>query len=232
MDIQLQFANKHILIIDNDTDLSNSIKEFLLEKGFKKISHAQNLTDGVDIYDTQNIDLILLEVLLPDGEGDLLIKYVRKSSDIPIIFLSKKIKLEDEIKGLKMGADDYIKKPVLPEILFYRILSLLRRSYKADSNIIQLKNSLINLENASVLNQEKKLSLTPIELQIIRKLYANNNRIVSIENICDAIWGLESHCYKKSLMVHIRNIREKIELNPSKPEHLITVKGLGYKFKL
>ncbi|EHJ53285.1 response regulator transcription factor [Streptococcus macacae] len=229
MDIRTQFPNKHILIVDDDVELNSSIKEILIISGFKEISCAYNITEGINIFTTQNIDLIILDIMLPDGEGYLLSDYIRKSSDIPIIFLTAKNNPEDEIKGLKSGGDDFITKPFLPKVLIYRIISLLRRSYKEDTNIIQLKNSIINLGNATVLNNETEFSLTPIEIQIIRKLYTNKNYIVSTESICDSVWGIDSYGYEKSLMVHIRNIREKIESNPSKPEYLITVKGLGYK---
>ena len=92
-----------------------------------------------------------------------------------------------------------------------------------------LDNCIINLRNAIVEKDTETISLTPIEIQIIRKLYDNKNYIVSTEAICDTVWGIDSFGYEKSLMVHIRNIREKIELNPSKPQYIVTVKGLGYK---
>ena len=146
-----------------------------------------------------------------------------------VLLLTAKNEPEDEIQGLQSGGDDFITKPFLPKILIYRTISLLRRSYKEDSNTIKLDNGIINLRNAIVEKDTETISLTPIEIQIIRKLYDNKNYIVSTEAICDTVWGIDSFGYEKSLMVHIRNIREKIELNPSKPKYLITVKGLGYK---
>lgn len=101
--------------------------------------------------------------------------------------------------------------------------------YLLSTSLITLTSCIIDLNNASVKKEEQHLSLTPTEIQILRKLYTNKNYIVSTEAICDTIWGIDSFGYEKSLMVHIRNIREKIELSPSKPHHLITVKGLGYK---
>ncbi|MGT2898505.1 response regulator transcription factor [Streptococcus macedonicus] len=229
MNFETQFLNKRILIIDDDVSLSQSIKEVLVNRGFKNISNAYSISEGIDIFSVSKIDFIILDVMLPDGEGYLLAKYVRKTSDIPILFLTAKNNSDDEVKGLGSGGDDFVTKPFLPKTLIYRIIALLRRAYKNESELITLSSCTIDLNNASVNKNGNQLSLTPTEIQILRKLYSNKNYIVSTETICDTIWGLDSSGYEKSLMVHIRNIREKIESSPSKPDHLITVKGLGYK---
>lgn len=229
MDIETPFLTRKILVVDDDVALNNSIREILSVSGFSKIYSAYSISEGIESFVNNSIDLIILDVMLPDGEGYLLSKYVRKKSDIPILFLTAKNEPEDEIQGLQSGGDDFITKPFLPKILVYRTISLLRRLYKEDSNTIKLDNCIINLGNAIIEKDNEKFSLTPIEIQIIRKLYDNKNYIVSTEAICDTVWGIDSFGYEKSLMVHIRNIREKIELNPSKPQYLVTVKGLGYK---
>lgn len=229
MNFETQLLNKRILIIDDDVSLSQSIKEVLVNRGFKNISNAYSISEGIDIFSVSKIDFIILDVMLPDGEGYLLAKYVRKTSDIPILFLTAKNNPDDEVKGLESGGDDFVTKPFLPKTLIYRIIALLRRAYKNESELITLSSCTIDLNNASVNKNGNQLSLTPTEIQILRKLYSNKNYIVSTETICDTIWGLDSSGYEKSLMVHLRNIREKIESSPSKPDHLITVKGLGYK---
>lgn len=229
MSFESQLLKKHILIVDDDTSLNQSIKEVLMSRGFNNISSAYSIDEGIDVFSVSNIDLIILDVMLPDGEGYLLAKYIRESSDIPILFLTAKNNPEDEIEGLDAGGDDFVTKPFLPKSLVYRIIALLRRSYKNESDLIELTSCTIDLNNANVTKGNEHLSLTPTEIQILRKLYANKNHIVSTETICDTVWGFENFGYEKSLMVHIRNIREKIEANSSKPVHLITVKGLGYK---
>lgn len=230
MNFESQFLlNKRILIVDDDISLSQSIKDVLYSRGFKNISCAYSISEGIDLFSVSKIDLIILDVMLPDGEGYLLSQYVRKTSDIPILFLTAKNNPDDEIKGLDSGGDDYVTKPFLPKTLTYRIIALLRRAYKDESELIELTGCTIDLNNASVEKDHQHLSLTPTEIQILRKLFANKNYIVSTESICDTVWGVENFGYEKSLMVHIRNIREKIEISPSKPNHLITVKGLGYK---
>lgn len=229
MNFETQLLNKRILIIDDDVPLSQSIKEVLVNRGFKNISNAYSISEGIDIFSVSKVDFIILDVMLPDGEGYLLAEYVRKTSDVPILFLTAKNNPDDEVKGLESGGDDFVTKPFLPKTLIYRIIALLRRAYKNESELITLSSCTIDLKNASVNKNGNQLSLTPTEIQILRKLYSNKNYIVSTEIICDTIWGLDSSGYEKSLMVHIRNIREKIESSPSKPDHLITVKGLGYK---
>ena len=229
MNFETQLINKKILIVDDDQSLNSSIRDILINAGFSNIVSAYTVKEGADIFLADNIDLILLDVMLPDGEGYILAEYVRKISDIPILFLTAKNNPEDEIKGLQSGGDDYVTKPFLPKILIYRIVTLLRRAYKFDTDIIELKDCKINFGNATVEKNGAINTMTPTEIQIIRKLYANKNYIVSSESICDAVWGLESFGYEKALMVHIRNIREKIEQNPSKPVYIVTVKGLGYK---
>lgn len=229
MNFETQLLNKRILIIDDDVPLSQSIKEVLVNRGFKNISNAYSISEGIDIFSVSKVDFIILDVMLPDGEGYLLAEYVRKTSDVPILFLTANNNPDDEVKGLESGGDDFVTKPFLPKTLIYRIIALLRRAYKNESELITLSSCTIDLNNASVNKNGNQLSLTPTEIQILRKLYSNKNYIVSTEIICDTIWGLDSSGYEKSLMVHIRNIREKIESSPSKPDHLITVKGLGYK---
>lgn len=232
MSFEASLLKKRLLIVDDDYSLNASIKDVLKNAGFQNISYAYNISDSLDLLSMNNIDLIILDVMLPDGEGYSLAREVRKHSDIPILFLTAKNNPEDEINGLKSGGDDYVTKPFLPKVLIYRIMTLLRRAYKCDSETIELENCTIHLANALVQKNGTEIPLTPTEIQIIKKLYANKNYIVSTESICDSVWKGENFGYEKSLMVHIRNIREKIEDNPSKPQHIVTVKGLGYKFVL
>ena len=213
MSFESQLLKKHILIVDDDTSLNQSIKEVLMSRGFNNISSAYSIDEGIDIFSVSKIDLIILDVMLPDGEGYLLAKYIRKSSDVPILFLTAKNSPDDEIKGLDSGGDDFVTKPFLPKTLSYRIIALLRRSYKGESELIELTFCTIDLNNASVLKGNEHLSLTPIEIKNFSKLSVNKNHIFTTEAIREAAWGLEYFVYEKSLMVHIRNIREKIEKN-------------------
>ena len=221
---------KKILIVDDDFGLNQTIKTILSNNGFKYLSSAYSIEEATELLSFMEFSLILLDVMLPDGEGYQLAKYVRKDLDIPIIFLTAKNNPEDEIEGFVSGGDDYITKPFLPKNLVYRVIALLNRVYKNSVDTIHLdKNTYIDLANALVIKKNEKISLTPTELRIIEKLIDNQNRILSNESLFDIIWGGNNIGYDKVLKVHIRHIREKIEDNPSQPIFLQTIRGLGYK---
>ena len=120
MNFEAQLLNKRILIVDDDVSLSKSIKEVLVSRGFKNISNAYSISEGIDIFSISKIDLIILDVMLPDGEGYLLAQYIRETSDIPILFLTAKNNPDDEVKGLDSGGDDFVTKPFLPKTLIYQ----------------------------------------------------------------------------------------------------------------
>lgn len=225
-----QLYEKKILIVDDDFGLNQTIKTILSNNGFKYLSSAYSIEEAIELLSFMEFSLILLDVMLPDGEGYQLAKYVRKDLDIPIIFLTAKNNPKDEIEGFVSGGDDYITKPFLPKNLVYRVIALLNRVYKNSVDTIHLdKNTYIDLANAQVIKKNEKISLTPTELRIIEKLIDNQNRILSNESLFDIIWGGNSVGYDKVLKVHIRHIREKIEDNPSQPTFLQTIRGLGYK---
>lgn len=225
-----QLYEKKILIVDDDFGLNQTIKTILSNNGFKYLSSAYSIEEATELLSFMEFSLILLDVMLPDGEGYQLAKYVRKDLDIPIIFLTAKNNPEDEIEGFVSGGDDYITKPFLPKNLVYRVIALLNRVYKNSVDTIHLdKNTYIDLANALVIKKNERISLTPTELRIIEKLIDNQNRILSNESLFDIIWGGNNIGYDKVLKVHIRHIREKIEDNPSQPIFLQTIRGLGYK---
>ena len=163
-----QLYEKKILIVDDDFGLNQTIKTILSNNGFKYLSSAYSIEEATELLSFMEFSLILLDVLLPDGEGYQLAKYVRKDLDIPIIFLTAKNNPEDEIEGFVSGGDDYITKPFLPKNLVYRVIALLNRVYKNSVDTIHLdKNTYIDLANALVIKKNEKISLTPTEIRII-----------------------------------------------------------------
>ncbi|MGT2729773.1 response regulator transcription factor [Streptococcus phocae subsp. salmonis] len=231
MDFEEILLMKNILIVDDDFALNQSIKEVLLNNKFINITSAYSIEEAISIYSQTNIQCVILDVMLPDGEGFEFAKYIRRENqELPILFLTARDNPNDEIIGFNLGGDDYVTKPFIPKNLVYRILSLLRRCYRDELEVISFGDSSLNLRAATIEKNNECIALTPIELQILKKLIANKNYIVSIDSLCSTIWGAQYYGYEKSLIVHIRNIREKIEDNPSKPDHLLTVRGLGYKF--
>lgn len=158
-----------------------------------------------------------------------MLEKLKKKAEYPILFLTARGEDEDRLKGLGLGADDYIVKPFLPKELIYRITAILRRSYKDDHPLVKLQDSEIDFERAEIIKNGERITLTAKEHALLLALYRNAGRIVTLDALCEAAWGDNPFGYENSLMAHIRRIRQKTENNPSQPESLITVKGLGYK---
>lgn len=226
-----ELKNKKILIVDDEKDILKMINEVLTKEGFFNIFTAENCAEAMEIIKTQTIALCVLDINLPDGDGFSLFEEIRKISQAPVIFLTARGEADDKIRGLGLGADDYIVKPFLTKELILRIAALLRRTYSKPQTdtLIRLSDRIINFETVSVICNDKEIPLTAKEFILIKKLWENKNRIVTNDALCMAAWGDEYYGYENTLMVHIRRLREKTEVNPSKPKHLITAKGIGYK---
>ncbi len=220
---------KRILLVDDEPELLNMVISILKEEGFCNISTATNVKDALYVAAKINPELAVLDVMLPDGNGFDLMEQLKQNGEYPILFLTARGEDEDKFKGFGLGADDYVVKPFLPKELVFRIMAILRRSYKDESPLVRLQNSEIDFERAEVIKNAEHIPLTAKEHDILSALYRNAGRIVTIDALCEAAWGDNPFGYENSLMAHIRRIREKIEENPSRPVSLITVKGLGYK---
>lgn len=220
---------KKILLVDDEEDLLNLIALILKDNGFKQILTALNAKQALTLCHNETPDLLVLDVMLPDGDGFSLFKQIRQINDAPVIFLTARDEAVDRIAGLGLGADDYIAKPFMPQELVLRILAVLRRCYHQVSPIIHLKNADIYFDRAEVCRGDQIFSLTAKEYAFLKLLSQNLGRIVSVDAICEALWGDNPWGYENSLNAHVRRIREKIEADPSHPESLITVRGLGYK---
>ncbi|MCM1257963.1 MAG: response regulator transcription factor [Roseburia sp.] len=224
--------NKRILLVDDEPELLEMVVSILRAEGFLNISTAKNVKEAVAAAENLKPELAILDVMLPDGDGFSLMEQLRQSGDYPILFLTARGEDEDKFRGFGLGADDYIVKPFLPKELVFRILAILRRSYKDENPLVRLKHSEIDFASAQVVKDGQCIPLTAKEHDLLSALYRNAGRIVTIDALCEAAWGDNPFGYENTLMAHIRRIREKIEWNPSRPESLITVKGLGYKLIL
>lgn len=221
--------NKHLLLVDDEQELLDMVVSILNEYGFRHITTAKCMQDAVEATQKLRPELAILDVMLPDGNGFNLMEQLKQYGDCPILFLTACGEDEDKFKGFDLGADDYIVKPFLPKELTFRIMAILRRSYKSESPIVRLKNSQIDFSSAEVIKNNEHIPLTAKEHHLLSVLYRNAGRIVTIDALCEAVWGDNPFGYENSLMAHICRIREKIELHPSQPASLVTVKGLGYK---
>ena len=220
---------KKILLVDDEPELRKLVIDILSDDGFSNIIDAGTVQTGLIFARQEKPDLAILDVMLPDGDGFSLMKKLRAFTNIPVIFLTAKDEAADKLAGLGLGADDYLVKPFLPEELLLRVHAVLRRCYKAESPLLELEGCTIDFSRAEVNKNGIIVTLTAKEHTLLETLSHNEGRIVSIDALCEALWGDNPFGYENSLNAHIRRIREKIETDPSKPVSLITIKGLGYK---
>lgn len=223
------FHDKRILLVDDETELLKMVSSILKANGYHDLYTAVTATQALKCCEEDNPELAVLDVMLPDLDGFSLFERMRKTSDFPVLFLTARDETEDKLRGLGLGADDYLVKPFLPEELVLRVDAILRRCYKTENPVLQLAACTIDFSRAQVKKENKLLPLTATEQRLLLKLAGNIGKIVTIDALCDAGWGNASYGTESSLMTHIRRIREKIEHDPSQPVSLLTVRGLGYK---
>ncbi|KWX88371.1 DNA-binding protein [Paenibacillus riograndensis] len=225
--------NKKVMIVEDEPKIREMIELFLRKEGFFRIYAAGDYRTALALCRLEKPDVAILDVMLPGGDGFSLLSSIRTFSDMPVLFLSARGEDEDRLLGLGLGADDYIVKPFLPRELVLRLTAVLKRVYASQIPerlpVFRLGEQVVDLEGAVVQKEGRELPLTAKEYAILIKLYANRGRIVTIDAVCQAVWGDDSYGYENTLMVHMRRIREKIEADPSKPAYLLTVRGLGYK---
>lgn len=221
--------NKHILLVDDEQELLDMVASILKGDGYQNILTAKSVREALSLAEEVEPELAILDVMLPDGNGFDLMGRLKAKGDYPMLFLTARGEDEDMFRGFGLGADDYIIKPFLPKELLYRVAAILRRSYKEENPLVKLQDSEIDFTRAEVIKNGIHIPLTAKEHDLLSALYRNAGRIVTIDTLCEAVWGDNPYGYENSLMVHIRRIREKIELNPSQPVSLVTAKGLGYK---
>lgn len=228
-DLNDYLLRKHILLVDDEQALLDMVLSILNEYGFHNVTTARSIKEAVAAAQKSRPELAILDVMLPDGNGFELMEQLKRNGDYPVLFLTARGEDDDKWRGFRLGADDYIVKPFLPKELLFRIMAILRRSYKGESPVVKLKNSQIDFSRAEVIKNNERIPLTAKEHELLSALYRNAGRIITIDALCEAVWGDNPFGYENSLMAHIRRIREKIEQNPSQPVSLITIRGLGYK---
>lgn len=227
-----EITNKKILLVDDEQDLLRLIEDILRKDGFYRIFTASTCAQARAVFQKHAVQCCIFDVMLPDGDGFSLMESLRETSRVPVLFLTARGEAEDRLEGLGLGADDYIVKPFLPQELTLRLRAVLSRVYQpavSSSPNFSLGDRRVDLESGLVETATGPLSLTAKEYILLKKLYENQNRIVTNDALCEAAWGDGYYGYENTLMVHIRRIRKKIEPCPSAPRYLLTVKGLGYK---
>lgn len=232
MDMDM-LKDRKILVVDDEPPLRQMLDALLRKEGFYRIYMAQDGASALACIRTDKPELVILDVMLPDMDGFELLAAIRRFSSVPVLYLSARGEDEDRLLGLGLGADDYMVKPFLPRELLLRVMAIMKRVYApvvAESlPSFILEACSVDLEQATIEREGSELSLTPKERGLLLKLYENRGRIVTTDALCQAVWGDDAYSYENTLMVHIRRIREKIERDASSPQHLLTVRGLGYK---
>lgn len=225
----------NVLICDDQPDIVNALKIYLTPEGYQLFT-ASNGQEALDVVKQQDIHLILLDIMMPLMDGITATARIREISNVPIILLTAKSETEDMVLGLNIGADDYITKPFIPVEVLARVRSQLRRYAKLGSrteNADELSVGAITLNDKTktAAVDGEPVSLTPIEYSILKLLMANPGRVYSTKALYEAVWQEAALGSEGAVAVHIRHLREKIEIDPSNPRYLKVVWGQGYKIE-
>ncbi|MDY4737540.1 response regulator transcription factor [Terrisporobacter sp.] len=229
----------NILVVDDDKEIVESIEIFLRNEGYN-VYKAYNGVEALDILVNKEVHLILMDIMMPKLDGIKATIKIREEKNIPIILVSAKSEDTDKIMGLNIGADDYITKPFNLLELIARVKSNLRRYITLGTyNNENVNNKEVLISGGLELNTSTKevkvdgqvVKVTPIEFKILNLLLANKGRVFSIDEIYEKVWNEESFNVENTVAVHIRRIREKIEINPKEPRYLKVVWGVGYKIE-
>ena len=230
----------NVLIVDDDKEIVNAIAIYLKNEGYK-IYKAYDGNQAVEKLKEQEIHLIILDIMMPKKDGIETLEEIRKEKTIPVIMLSAKSEDYDKIEGLNAGADDYITKPFNPLELIARVNSNIRRYTKLGAmsekksekkeNVYQTGELILDDETKKVTSEGKEIKLTATEFKILKFLMKNKGKVYSIPEIYENVWKEESYGAENIIAVHIRHIREKIEINPKEPKYLKVIWGIGYKIE-
>ena len=227
----------NILICDDQTDIVNALKIYLAPEGYR-LFEAYTGDEALKIVKEQNIHLVLLDVMMPRMDGITATAKIREFSNVPIILLTAKSETEDKVLGLNVGADDYVTKPFVPVEVLARVRSHLRRYDRLGakpaerSGVITIGGIVLDDGSKTVTVDGEEASLTPIEYDILKLLMAHPGRVYSTRVIYETVWQENPYGSENAVAVHIRHLREKIEINPSEPRYIKVVWGRGYKMEV
>ena len=229
----------NILVVDDDKEIVGAIEIYLKKEGYNIIK-AYNGNEAIQKIkeNEDNIHLIILDIMMPEKDGLETLEEIRKTNGVPVILLSAKSEDYDKIGGLNLGADDYITKPFNPLELIARVNSSIRRYVKLgaienkdDEKVYQTGDLIINDDTKKVIVDGKEVKLTGTEFNILKFLLQNKGKVYSIPEIYENVWKEEGYGAENIIAVHIRHIREKIEINPKEPKYLKVIWGVGYKIE-
>ena len=228
----------HILVVEDDKEIRDGIEIFLRGQGYQ-VHKAADGMEGLSVIENNEIHLAIVDIMMPRMDGVTMTMKLRENYDLPVIMLSAKSEETDKVIGLNIGADDYVTKPFTPLELMARVNSQLRRYLRfSNKNSADVKSERVYVIGGLELNEDtvefsvdgSPVKLTPIEFKILALLMRNAGRVFSSEEIYERVWN-EKAINTDTIMVHVRNIRDKIEINPREPKYLKVVWGVGYKIE-
>jgi DNA-binding response OmpR family regulator len=219
-----------VLVVEDEKKISDIVRAYLEKEGFR-VRVAENGNEALTLF-RESPDIIVLDLMLPDMTGEELCSTIRESSEVPIIMLTAKSGEEDRIKGLGIGADDYLVKPFSPRELVARVKAHLRRAGKTRKKILSYNSGSLrmDLERHEVVKEGSPLQLTLTEFKILTALAENHGRILSRNQIVNIVQGYDFEGYDRTIDAHVKNLRHKVEKDSKSPEFIQTVYGVGYKF--
>ena len=232
----MEEERKNILVVDDDREILRALALNLEREGYTVFQAADGL-EALAVVESREVHLIIIDVMMPRLDGLSAMLRIRERKNLPIIVLSAKSEDSDKVLGLSMGADDYVTKPFNPMELMARVRSQLRRYtslgdiHAASENVLVNGRLAFHLDEHVLYADGEPVRLTATETRIVELLMRNPGRIFPAEEIYSKVWNEEAYSTENTVMVHIRRIREKIELNPSEPEYLKVVWGIGYKME-
>ena len=222
-----------VLVVDDEAPIVEVITYNLRKEGFQTVS-AMDAETCIELVRSEKPDLIILDVMLPAASGFDVCRSLRRHSDVPIIMLTARAEETDRVVGLELGADDYITKPFSIRELMARVKAILRRTQAGDmpssSSTVRVGDLVIDPIRYEVTVAEKRVDLSPKEFDLLRFLASHAGQVFSRQALLDRVWGADAYVEDRTVDVHIRWLREKIETVPSHPVRLLTVRGVGYKF--
>jgi two-component system response regulator RegX3 len=223
-----------ILVVEDEVGMRDPLVYLLRSEGYEVIE-AEDGESAVEIFTKEGADLVLLDLMIPKLNGKDVCKALRTDSDVPIIMLTAKDTEIDKVIGFEIGADDYVTKPYSKNELLARMKAVLRRSggpREAENGILEAGPIRMDIERHTVFFNDEKVNMPLKEFELLELLLENRNRVLTRGQIIDRVWGSNYFGDTKTLDVHIKRLRSKIEDDPSRPVHLLTVRGLGYKYEV
>lgn len=217
-----------ILIVEDNEELAVLLRDFLMAEGYRAV-FCQTGEEALELYERQGARLLVLDIMLPGVDGFSVCRKIRETSNTPILIVSARIEKEDKLNGLLLGADDYIEKPYDIDLLLAQIDGIFKRRYAQD--VITSGGLTLNKVSRKVTRNGESVELRGKEFDLLLLLMENPGKVLSKDYIFNRVWGFDSFSEPQTLTVHIQWLRQKIEENPKKPVHLVTVWGVGYKFE-